>query len=125
MKLTRYILFEKSYSFGRYSHPDNVPEIYWTNFEKLLNSSELSLSAILYLYVDIILAPLTKQNKYILSYPYIHGERVYFTITWENSSTLDMEMESDVNLIKKAEFIKDLTSKMWTYSYYFIPETPR
>lgn len=119
-------MFEKSYSFGRYNHPENVPEHYWEYIISLIQRQGLSVMDVCMLYVDMILAPLSKQQVHSISAESLEGNvngktMIKLTIQWLNiDNKFYIEIENNVDSINTLYFIKQLTFTIWSNPYSFL-----
>ncbi len=123
MNLTRNILFEKSYSFGRYNHPDEVPESLWkyasyiiNNYDYNIYNNYYTISESFKMYIDIVFAPLCKFNNYIVIEKNSHKMYILsFNIRADNHNIHVELSRVDSNIFSSDGMLhlKNLTNELW------------
>lgn len=67
MNLTRNVIIEKSYPFGRYSHPEDIPECLWDYADLIINGTDVKVKEAILLYLEIVFVPLSTIKDFTIT----------------------------------------------------------
>ncbi len=115
MNLTRNVIIEKSYPFGRYSHPEDVPDMLWDYADSIINDNNFNIKESILLYIEIIIAPLSKVKDYNISRK-SHYNGNYLQWFYEIEFA-DIKFNVEFSPTLQHIHIKKLTFTIWGWYY--------
>lgn len=128
MKLTRFVLLEKSYPFKRYNNPYNVPDYLWEYAYGIMGDWQIATERIVTdefftLYTAVVLKPLLKYESYIIMSPFKFPTNnsfwVRFTFDLNHIRETYMRIK-EYDKLDGAEFVKRMTYDIWNDTNRYI-----